>query len=107
LYGGHEAVGRFVVARGDAPPVFELVEEALDADAQGIERGIDGALDLAIGLGGNDRIGAMDVAIGAHVVTVIAFIAQHGLRAGLVRRHQLVIGRDVVGLAVGQDEAEW
>ena len=86
--------------------MFELIEEALDAIAQGVERGIDRALDLAIGLGGNDRIGAMNVAIGPNIVAVVAFIAQHGLRAGLVSRHQLVIGRDVMRLAAGQSEAE-
>jgi hypothetical protein len=103
---GHEAVGGLVVAGGNAAPMFELVEEALDAIAQGVEGGIDRTLDLAIGLCGNDRIGAMKVAIGAHIVAVVALIAQHVLRAGLVRRHQLGIGRDVVRLAAGQSEAE-
>ena len=103
---GHEAIGRLVIPRGNAAPVFELVEKALDAVSQSVERRIDGTLDLAIGLGGNDRIGAMNVAIGTYFIAVIAFVAEHGLRARLVRRHQLVVGRDVVRLAAGQSEAE-
>src|SRR5579859_8256217 len=48
--GREEVSCELVVARGDAPEVLELVEEALDEVALTVELGIDGAHDLHIAL---------------------------------------------------------
>jgi hypothetical protein len=50
--GGKEVAGAAVVACGDAPEVFELVEEAFDAVAQLVGDRVMGNLDFAVLLGG-------------------------------------------------------
>jgi len=49
--GGEEVACEFVVSRGDATEVFELVKEALDEIALFVERRIDGTLEAAVALG--------------------------------------------------------
>src|SRR4051812_40239234 len=57
LDGGQEVDRSAVVARGDAPEVFELVEEALDAVPEPVGDRIMRDLDLARAGRGNDRLG--------------------------------------------------
>jgi hypothetical protein len=47
---GQEVSGELVVARGDAPEMFDLVEEALDEVALSVELRVDGANALHIAL---------------------------------------------------------
>ena len=86
--------------------VLELVEEALDAVAQGVEHRIDRALNLSIAFCRNDRIGAVEPSVFTDRVTVIASVGEKCLWARFVQVHQFVVDRRVVRLARRDDEAE-
>jgi len=102
---GKEAVSRLVVPGGDAAGILELVEEALDTVAQGIEQWIDRALNLAIALCRNDRIGSVEPGIFANGIAVIASVGEQRLRPN-VALHQCFVGRRIVRFARCDDEAE-
>jgi hypothetical protein len=53
--GGEEVSRELVVAGGDGSEVFDPVEEAFDEVALSVDLAIDGALDLAVALGGDVR----------------------------------------------------
>ncbi len=95
-----------VVARGDAPEVFEFVEEALDEVALAVERRVDGALALAVTLGRDVRPGAMrdeQFEDGAGVVAAIGDDIAGRSQPFDQRRHGGLVG----GLAGCEHEADW
>ena len=55
LHSGEKISREFVITCGDGAEVLELIEEALDEVAFAIERKVTLAIDLAVGLGWNDR----------------------------------------------------
>ena len=103
--GCEEVSCELVVARGDAPEVFELVEEAFDEVALAVERGIDRALDLAVLLGRDVGPRAViddefDDGLGV-IAPVGDGVAGRG-KAANQRRHGGLVG----GLARAQQEAQ-
>lgn len=60
----------------DATCVFEFVEEPFDAIAQRIEQRIDWALNVAIALGRDDRIGAVEPGILTDGVAIVAVVGE-------------------------------
>ena len=103
---GEEAGGGFIVAGCDAARVLELVEETLDAVAYSVEQWIDRALNLAIALCRDDRIGAVEPRVLANGVAVIASVGEQRLGAIIVGLHQRIIGRCIMRFARREDEAE-
>jgi hypothetical protein len=93
-----------VVARGDAPEVFELVEEALDAVPEPVGDRIMRDLDLARAGRGNDRLG---FSLGDQLAQSVAVISPVGNDAAAFEiRQKLRRSGAVVGFSAGQDEAE-
>jgi hypothetical protein len=93
-----------VVARGDAPEVFELVEEALDAVPEPVGDRIMRDLDLARAGRGNDRLG---FSLGDQLAQSVAVISLVGNDAAAFEiRQKLRRGGAVVGFSAGQDEAK-
>lgn len=70
----------FIIACRQAPGVFHLVEAALDAISKGIDVTVDGVLDFAVPLGGNDRHAAPAVHILPDEISIIAFIGNKNFR---------------------------
>lgn len=101
-----EAFGGFIVSGSNAPCIFEFVEEAFDAIAQGIQQRIDRPLDFAVRFCRDDRVRAVDIGVLSDGITVIAFVSEQRLRTLLVRLHQIIIGRGVMSLACCDDEGE-
>ena len=102
---GEEVPGQFVVSRGNAPEVLQLVEEALDGIAQAIEFGIDRALLFAIPLGGDVRLGAVfsnQFEDGFGIVSAVG----DGVRGRLEASQQHGHGGFVGGLSGRQSEPE-
>ena len=54
LNAGEENLGELVVARGDGPELFELVEETLDEIAFAVEREVARTRGFSVGFGGDD-----------------------------------------------------
>ena len=103
--GGEEVSGELVVSRGDAPEVFEFVEEPFDEVALAIDLDIDRSLDLDVALGWDVRDGAAglnEFDDGAGVVTAIGdHVAGQGQSVEQRRR-----GGFVGGLAGRQNEPD-
>ena len=104
VYPGEEIARRFLVARCDASELFDVIEEAFDQIAFGIEREIAGSLDLAVGLGRNHHGDRARFEAGDEVIGVIAFVAEKG--SGLDLGGQCFGLGDVVGLAAGEAQRE-
>jgi hypothetical protein len=103
--GGKEVPGELVIAGGDSSEVFELVEEALDEVALPVDRGIDRALDLAVPLGRDVRVGAMggdEIDDGTRVVAAVGDGVLGRGEIGEQRRHGGLVG----GLARAEHEAQ-
>jgi len=64
-------------------PRTSPVEEALDAVAHGVDRLVDGPLDLPVRLGRDHRVDATPFEIGADGVAVIALVARCRAARGL------------------------
>ena len=88
---GEVACRGFVVSGGEAACVFQPVEAALDAVAQGIDEVVDGDLDLAALAHGNDGHAAAALDIGAHAVGVVALVAEKHPGVGRARLHHEVV----------------
>lgn len=104
--GGEEVSGELVVACGDGAEVLELVEEAFDEVALAIERGVDGALNLAVALGRDVRGGAVggdQLENGAGVVAAVGDCVAGRAEIGQQRGHGGFVG----GLARAEQEAQW
>ncbi len=106
---GDETEVRFlalVVACGDASPVLELVEEALDQIAPLVFLGIVRRRVLAVSLGGDDGLDLGLRQLLANSVGIVALVGQQ--RFDLVGDHpqQWREALDVVCLSARQDEAE-
>ena len=102
-----EAIGRVVVSGCDPPGFLEAVEEPFDPVAQGVERSVDGVLDLAVPLCRYLGDGAAGAQVAADVVSVVALVGEHDLRVGFALGHQRVEGGAVMGLARRQDQRDW
>ena len=66
----------FLVARGDASELFDVIEEAPNQIALGIECEVAVALDLAVRLRRNDNFDRAGFEAGDEAVGVIAFVAE-------------------------------
>jgi len=114
--GGEEVPCELVVAGGDAPEVFDFVEEALDEIALSVKREIDRALDLDVALGRNVGLGAARLDERDDAFRIIAAIGDNvagqanaaeqgrrgGLIGGLARREQQA-DRQALGIDHGMD----
>src|SRR4029078_11522734 len=72
--GGKEVAGKFIVARGDAPPIFDTAEVVFDSMAPPVE-----ALGAIGFLGGiaaarDDRQGAFIFNLLTHLLAVVGFV---------------------------------
>jgi hypothetical protein len=84
LHSGEKISGEFVVARGDGTEVLELIEEALDEVAFAVECEIACPLDLAIGLGRDNR-GDSSLGEGAdEQVGVVRLVANQSVWVGVL-----------------------
>lgn len=82
--GGEEVARGFVVTRGNAAEVLQLVEKALDQIALAVEGVIDRTLDLAVAAGRNvsPPTAAFDeVDDGASIVAAVGFVLTESNRA--------------------------
>jgi len=103
--GGEEVPGELVVARRDAPEVFQPVEEALDEIAEAVDGMSDRSLLLAIALGWDVRPRAVpgdQIEDGLGVVSAISDRVDGGLEALEQSRHGGLVGC----LAGGQEEPD-
>lgn len=73
-----EVSGGFLVTRGDAPEVFDQIEEALDEIAFGIEREVARALDFAVGFRRNNHGDAAPFETADEAVAVITLVGEEG-----------------------------
>jgi hypothetical protein len=92
------------VSCGDAPEVFDEVEETLNEISFGVEREIAVARDLAVCLGRDDGADFPDFEALDEAVGVVALVGQHGF--GLDLRGERLGLRDVLDLAAGQAERQ-
>jgi PAS domain S-box-containing protein len=102
---GEVVSGELLVARGDAPEVFDLVEETLDAIAQAIKRRAEGVGLVAVAAIGDygHRFLVLDVL--ADPVRVVGLVAEHeAIRPKVLQKG--FGGRGVVALAWGQEKAK-
>jgi hypothetical protein len=76
-----EARGGLVVAGGDASKLLEKADHALDAIALGVSRLVQRAGLLAVGSPRNDRVGSLQIKLGAQVVAVVTLVGQQLARA--------------------------
>ena len=83
-----EGFAQFVVARGNAAEVFELIEKTFDAVALAIARLVIGEFLTASADGGNHRFDAIVVQALADAIGVVAFIERCGL--------QNIVGQETV-----------
>lgn len=101
---GKEVSGKLFIARGDAPELFEFVEEPLDQVAFGVERKVAAAGRLAVRLGRDDGGNAGGYETVDEGVGVVSFVGNEGLRCSL--GDQLRGGNQVVDLAWGEPQDE-
>lgn len=95
-----------VVARGDAAPVLEFVEQAFDQVALAIGLAIIGDGSATAGGGGNDGIDAMEQQLLADRVCIVALVGNQRFDFGLDEPEEREEGLPVMGFATGEDEAE-
>lgn len=98
---GEIACGGFVVSGGEAACVFQPVDAALDAVAQGVDEVVDRDLDLAALAHGNDGNAAAALDVGTHMVGVVAFVGEKDLGIGCGRIHHEIVSLVVRDLAAG------
>lgn len=101
---GEEVPRGFLVTGCDAPEVFDGVEEPLDEVAFGVEREVARSLNLAVGLGRNDRDDVAYLEAGDEAVGVVSLVGDHGVRLDLGGK-RFSLG-DVVNLAAGEADCE-
>ena len=92
------------VARGDAPEVFDEIEEALDEVSFCVKCEIAVARDFAICFGRDDGADFSDFEALNEAIGVIALVGQHGF--GLDLRGERLGLRDVLDLTAGQAERQ-
>ena len=97
---GKEVSGELFIARGDAPELFEFVEEPLDQVALGIEREVAATRRLAVRLGRDDGDDACGSETVEEAVGIVGLISDEGLRRGL--GDELRGRHEVVHLAWGE-----
>jgi hypothetical protein len=102
---GEVVAGSFVEACGDAAELLELVEEALDEVALAVEIGRDGALDLAVALGGDVGLSAAGCDQVQDGLGVVAAVGDQGSVWGEARQ-EVGDGGLVRGLAGGDREGD-
>ena len=100
-----EVSGGFLVARGDAAKVFDVVEEPLDEIAFCIKRIVAVALNLAVRLWWNHNRDAAPFQAVNKAVRIIPLVGQQGLRRN-VGGEPLSL-RDVVNLTLGERHLQW
>lgn len=94
------------VARGDAPVLFEFVDQPLDQVAQTIELLVVADIFGSIGARWNDRFDIAVAQVNANVVVVIGLVAEHRVGVVLTQRHQVIVGLTVVNFTAGQRDDE-
>ena len=104
VYPGEEIAGGFLVARCDASELFDVIEEAFDQIAFGIECEVACALNFAVGLRRNHHGDGALFKAGDQAACVIALVAKK--RAGLDLRGQGFGFGDVVDLAASEAQRE-
>ena len=92
------------VACGDAPEVFDEVEEALNEISFGVKREIATACDLAVCFGRDDGADFADFEAVDEAVGVIALVGQHGFGRDLGGERLGL--RDVMDLTAGQTQRQ-
>lgn len=101
-----ERQGGFVVARGDAAELLDLVEHALDPVPVPILPVVAGRRVPAVRLGRNDGQDALDEQAVPDIVTVISLVGDHGFGLAYIQIDQIGDGLEIRGFATGQREAE-
>lgn len=104
VYAGEEIARGFLIARCDASELFDVIEEAFDQIAFGIEREVACSSNFAVGLGRNHRGDGARFEAGDQAVRVIAFVAKKC--AGLDLGGQGFGLGDVVDLAAGEAQRD-
>ena len=97
-----EIAGSFFVARGDAPEVFDDVEETFDQVAFAVEREVAITLDLAIRFWRDDNLDLAGFKARNEAVRIIALAGEQGRRLYLGGQNFRLL--DVMDIAAGQAE---
>ena len=95
-------MGEFVIAGGDAAPVLESTEGALDDIPGPISDGVEGMFAFASRVVGDDRLTAAPPQQGAQRITIIGGIGQTALRGHI--GHQFGPDRGVPAMARADDQ---
>lgn len=101
---GVEAMGQFIVARGEATKLLEPIEESLDEVSRLVTMPVDFALREPIASGRNDRLGARGFDGLDQCIAVVSLVGNN--RSGWNGRHEGCTLRDIGDLATGQDHSD-
>lgn len=104
MQAAEEVSGGFFVARRDGSELFDVIEEALDQVALGIEREVAVAFDRTIRFRRDDGLDRAHFQAFDEAVGVIAFVREEGLRPHLGGEGLGLI--DVVDLPAGEAERQ-
>lgn len=100
-----EVDGSAIIARGEAPEMFEAAKASFDLVAVLIGGFVVGDEDLAVSLGWDDRLGLHASNQFAQAIAVIGFIGEY--RIGLLPFQEVGSSRDIMRLASRDPEAQW
>jgi hypothetical protein len=96
LDGTKEISREFVISRGDAPVMFDFVEETFDEIALTVEREITVALCFAIGLRWNHRCDCPLIECVDQRISIIGFVGEERTRINVFK--QWLGARQIMGL---------
>jgi hypothetical protein len=104
VQGCEEIAGGFLISRRDASELFDVLEEALDQIALGIEREIAGSFDFAVLFGRDDGFDVSRLKARDKGVCVVALVAEEGF--GLDFGGQRLGLFNVMNLSAGETQGQ-
>ena len=93
---GKVACGCLVVAGGEPPRAFELVEASLDLISEGIHEAVDRYRLLSVCPAGDDGCSAARLGVVADVIGIVSAVRDQNLGSG-----QILIDEHVIALVIG------